>query len=477
MSDAVEHHALGQQELLIKRLSEFVGFPSVGADPDMADGMENARQWLEALLARIGFRNIQRLEANGGQPALYADRLDAPGKPTLLVYAHYDVQPDAPVEKWETPPFEATEIGDRIYGRGISDDKAPMLIALHALAAFITVEGRTPVNVKLLMEGEEETGSPSLPAILAANRDLLTADAVLSADGARWRPDLPTINVGTRGMAGFEFAVTTANKDLHSGRYGGILRNPLHIMSSLIASLHDSNGRIAVPGFYDDVSEPDENARRGIAQIVNALPQTDRIADDIGAEPFGEHGYSLLERLWLRPCLDINGLWGGYIGAGAKTVIPSEASAKLTMRLVRTQNPDKVRDAVISHLRQQLPDGATLEVRDSKHGSKAYLLPDDHPLLSAGMSALQKVTGETPHKVRIGASLPLTSIVQELLGIHTLMFSFATADENFHAPNEFFRKDSIGEGLASWVAIVRHIATQTAESYSAFKASQQETSL
>ncbi|WP_289033028.1 M20/M25/M40 family metallo-hydrolase [uncultured Roseibium sp.] len=472
MRDPVEHYALGWQDLLIGRLSEFVSFPSVGADPAMADGMETARQWLEALLTDIGFQNIQRLQADEGQPALYAERLDAPGKPTLLVYAHYDVQPDAPLEKWDTPPFEATEVGDRIYGRGISDDKAPMLIALHALAAFIAVEGRLPVNIKLLLEGEEETGSPSLPAILAANRGLLAADAVLSADGARWRSDLPTMNVGTRGMAGFEFAVTTANKDLHSGRYGGILRNPLHVMSALIASLHDTEGRIAVPGFYDGICEPDDATRNGIARIAETLPDTGRIADDVGAAPFGEPGYSLLERLWLRPCLDINGLWGGYTGAGAKTVIPTEASAKLTMRLVPGQDPVKAQDAVIAHLHAQLPDGAALEIRDSKQGSAAYLLPDDHPLLAAGTNALKQVTGETPHKVRIGASLPLTSIVQEKLGIDTVMFSFSISDENFHAPNEFFRKSSIAEGLACWVTVLRKVADQSPATYSAFTKSQ-----
>ena len=217
----------------------------------------------------MGFASVSASDPpdGSGQPALYAERLDAPGKPTILVYAHYDVQPPDPLDKWHSPPFEATERDGRLYGRGISDDKGPMMIALDTLAAFIAVEGRLPINVKLLIEGEEETGSPSLPGILETHRDLLAADAVLSADGARWRPDLVALNVGSRGNAGFEMRVQTAAQDLHSGRYGGIVANPLHVLSRLIAGLHDARGHIAAPGFYDGVAEPTAAERAEIAAI------------------------------------------------------------------------------------------------------------------------------------------------------------------------------------------------------------------
>jgi acetylornithine deacetylase/succinyl-diaminopimelate desuccinylase-like protein len=468
MSDPVLDHALAREDVFVDALTEFVSYPSVGADPSMAEGMENARQFVEARLAAMGFEKRQRLSpASGtGQPAIYGERLDAPGKPTILVYAHYDVQPPDPLDKWHSPPFEATEREGRLYGRGISDDKAPMMIALDALAAFLSVEGKLPVNVKLLIEGEEETGSPSLPGILETNRALLAADAVLSADGARWRPDLVALNVGSRGNAGFEIRVETAAQDLHSGRYGGIVANPLHVLSNLIASLHDAEDRIAVPGFYDGVAEP-TNAER--AEIADIPYDEDSAFAAIGARPHGEAGYSTLERLWMRPTLDVNGMWGGYTGAGSKTVIPSEAFAKLTMRLVPGQDPDRAQQAVIDHFKAQLPDYARIEVYGERGSSGAYAVPSDHPLLQAAVAALEETTGQKPLKVRIGASLPLTEIVARILGLDTVMFSFALADENFHAPNEFFRRSSITEGLSAWIAILRKLGALSPADFAPFR--------
>jgi acetylornithine deacetylase/succinyl-diaminopimelate desuccinylase-like protein len=457
MTDPVLAHALDRQTQLIEALKNLVSCPSVGADSAMAQGMEDARQLIEARLNAIGFRNAQRLSpADGqGEPAIFAERMDAPGKPTIIVYAHYDVQPSEPLDKWNTPPFEAVERDGRIYGRGISDDKGPMMIAIEALAAFVEVDGQLPVNVKILIEGEEETGSPSLPRILERHRDLLAADAVLSADGARWRPDLVTLNVGSRGNAGFEVRVQTSGQDLHSGRYGGIVANPLHVLSTLVSSLHSDNGVIQVAGFYDGVEDPTPAERAEIAAIPYNESET---LAAIAAKPHGETGYSTLERLWMRPTIDVNGMWGGYLGAGSKTVIPNEAFAKLTMRLVPGQNPETAKQAVISHLKAQLPSYAKLEVYGDRGQGGAYAVPPDHPLLKASVSALEHTTGETPLKVRIGASLPLTEIVSRILGLDTVMFSFAISDENFHAPNEFFRLSSIADGLAAWVCIMREIA-------------------
>lgn len=468
MTDPVVTRALEQEPRLIETLKTLVACPSVGADPAMAQGMEDARTLIESRLSAMGFANMQRLTPpdGSGEPALYGERMDAPGKPVILVYAHYDVQPADPLEKWDTPPFEAVERDGRLFGRGISDDKAPMLIALESLAAFIAVEGKLPVNVKLLIEGEEETGSPSLPAILETHRDVLAADAVLSADGARWRPDLVALNVGSRGNTGFEVRVQTAAQDLHSGRYGGIVANPLHVLSSLIASLHDENGHIAADGFYDGVVAPTEAERAEIA----AIPFDEKSTfGAIGAQPSGEAGYNSLERLWMRPTLDVNGMWGGYIGAGSKTVIPNEAFAKLTMRLVPGQDPQKAKEAVINHLRHRLPPEATLEITGERGQGGAYAVPTDHPLLEAAVAALEHTSGETPLKVRIGASLPLTEIVSRILGLDTVMFSFALSDENFHAPNEFFRLSSIPDGLASWVQILREIAKLSPADFAAYR--------
>lgn len=468
MSDPVLDHALAQQGHLTNGLKALVGCPSVGVDPAMEQGMEDARQLIESRLDAMGFVNRQRLtpKDGSGAPSLFAERLDVPGAPTILVYAHYDVQPPDPLDKWESPPFEVTERHGRLFGRGISDDKAPMLIALDTLAAFVTVEGELPINVKLLIEGEEEIGSPSLPGILEAHRALLDANAVLSADGARWRPDLVALNVGSRGNTGFEIRVQTAAQDLHSGRYGGIVANPLHVLSRLVASLHDSKGQIAAPGFFDGVIAPTKAERAEIA----AIPYDEQAAlAEIGAQPVGEEGFSTLERLWMRPTLDVNGMWGGYIGAGSKTVIPKEAFAKVTMRLVPGQDAQAAKEAVIAHLRAQLPDYASLEIHGKRGQSGAYAVPNDHPLLAAAVAALEHTTGETPLKVRIGASLPLTEIVLRVLGVDTVMFSFALADENFHAPNEFFRLSSISDGLAAWVQIIRQIAEIPPDRFAPFR--------
>ena len=468
MTDPVFAYALDRQPQLIEALKTLVACPSVGADPAMAQGMEDARHLIEARLDVMGFQNRQLLTPadGGGQPAIFAERMDARGKPTMLVYAHYDVQPSDPLNKWDTPPFEPVERSGRLYGRGISDDKGPMMIALDTLAAFVAVEGRLPINVKLLIEGEEETGSPSLPGILETHRDLLAADAVLSADGARWRPDLVTLNVGSRGNAGFEVRVQTAGQDLHSGRYGGIVANPLHVLSVLVASLHDAQGHVEAPGFYNGVAEPTQAEREEIASIP--YDEGDAFAA-IAAEPLGEAGYSTLERLWMRPTVDINGMWGGYTGAGSKTVIPNEAFAKLTMRLVPGQDPHVAKNAVIDHLKTLLPPYATLEVCGDRGQAGAYGVPADHPLLGAAASALEHTTGQSPLKVRIGASLPLTEIVSRVLGLDTVMFSFALSDENFHAPNEFFRLSSITDGLAAWVQIMRQIAEIAPDSFAPYR--------
>ncbi|MDT8345836.1 MAG: M20/M25/M40 family metallo-hydrolase [Thermohalobaculum sp.] len=468
MSDPVLGHALAGRDALIARLEALIRCPSVGVDPAAAEGMEAARRLIETWAVEAGFSGLRRLSApdGSGQPAIYAERCDAPGRPTILVYGHYDVQPPEPLGAWTTPPFEPAIRDGRMFGRGASDDKGPVLVALGALAAFAAVEGRLPVNVKLLIEGEEETGSPSLGPILDAHCDLLAADAVLSADGARWRPDLVTVNVGHRGSGGIEIRVRTAVKDLHSGRYGGIVPNALHVLARILAGLHDGQGRIAVPGFLDGVAEPDAAARAAIATI----PMDEgALYAGLGTAPAGEAGYGLLERLWLRPTLEVNGMWGGHTGPGAKTVIPHEARAKITVRMVEGQDPARVRAALIAHLHAACPPGARLDVTAERGWAGAYTVPPAHPLLGAAEDALAATTGMRPVRVRIGATLPLADIVRDRLGIDTVMFSFATADEDFHAPNEFFRLSAIDGGLTAWVAILRGLGRQDAAGYAPFR--------
>jgi acetylornithine deacetylase/succinyl-diaminopimelate desuccinylase-like protein len=465
MTDAVLDHLLATKGDFVARLGAFVAHPSVSTDPAYREGMAGARGFLLKRLAELGFTDGQELVA-GGHAAVTARWHGAgPDVPTLLVYGHYDVQPPDPAEAWHSPPFALTSRNGRLHARGVSDDKGPMLLAVETLGAFLAVEGRLPVNVTLLLEGEEEMGSATLPAILKQHRALLAADAVLSADGARWRADLPTMTVATRGNTALEFSVRTAAKDLHSGRYGGVARNALHEMAKLIGSLHDAEDNIIVPGFADDAVRPTDADLTALSGIPFDVAAHDA---SIGTSS----GYStaqFLERLWLRPTLDANGMWGGYTGAGGKTVIPAEAHAKLSMRLVPGQDPARCVAAVAAHLRARCPAGVELTLRPTREGTRAYAIPDAHPLLLACEAALETTTGTRPLRVRMGATLPLTDIVHGLLGIDTVMFSFATADEDFHAPNENWRETAIGEGFAAWVALMRGLAGRKRADFAAYR--------
>lgn len=468
MTDSVLDHALLGLDRLQSDIAALVAAESVGADPARADGMEAARLLLENRLKGAGYSGITRLTpADGsGQPAIYAEQLDAPGAPTLLIYGHYDVQPPEPLDAWDSPAFALTERDGRLYGRGASDDKGPMLIALAALEAFLDVEGRLPVNVKLLLEGEEETGSPSLPGILDSHAELLAADAVLSADGGRWRADLVSLTTGSRGSAGFDISLTTAGKDLHSGRYGGAVPNALHAMARLLSSLHDAEGRIVVAGFLDGVAMPTPEEAGAMA----AIPFDEAaFFAPLGTVPYGEPGFSTLDRLWMRPTVEVNGMWGGHTGAGSKTVIAHQAHAKLTMRLVPGQDPKRAMEAVQAHLRAMTPAGAQLRIHSVRGLSAAYAVPDAHPLLAAASAALEATTGQHPVRVRMGATLPLTGQIHDALGIDTVMFSFSTSDEDYHAPNEFLRKSALPDGLAAWIDLLRRVGKQKTRDYGPYR--------
>lgn len=435
------------QTPLLADLIDFTRIASVSTDPAYAPHVETASFWLAERLKRAGLDQAT-VHRTAGHPIVTAQWLKAEGAPTVLVYGHYDVQPPDPVESWKSPPFEPELRNGRLYGRGVSDDKGPLLIAITAVEALLSETGKLPVNVKFIIEGEEECGSPNLEGFVARHASELKADLVLSADGAMWRPDEPSITVANRGLAALEFTVTGAAKDLHSGRHGGGIANPLHAIATLVASLHDADGRIAVQGFYDAVKPADEAVRHAI----RALPFDEaRYLQSIGAPSgAGEKGYSLLERQWLRPTLDVNGLWGGYQGAGSKTVIAHQASAKITCRLVPDQDPDVITQLIARHLERHCPPGVTLAIRDSGHGSKAYEVPGDHPGLAIAEQALGEIYGTPALRVRMGATIPIGLIFREALGAETIFFSFSTADEDYHAPNEFFRLARLDEGVWAW---------------------------
>lgn len=453
MSDPVIDHLLARHDAILGDLVSLLRIPSVSADPAFADGMAAARRFLLDRLTAIGLENVQLLDG-GGQAAVYGDWLHAPGKPTVLVYGHYDVQPPDPLDQWVTPPFEPTIRDGRLYARGASDVKGSTMIAIESVAALLAVEGRCPVNVKFFLEGEEETGSPSLRGIIERYRDLLSADAMLSADGGRASLEVPTVNTGARGANGLEFTLRTAAGDLHSGRYGGAVRNALHDMAALVATLHDADGRVAVAGFDAD-ADPVTRQQRDDAAAFPFDP--DAFLAAVGAAGHGDPGYSLRERITLRPCLDVNGLWGGYTGAGGKTIIPAEAHAKLTVRIVEGQDPRRVIGAVRAHLEAHCPRGASLTFRPPGDGSPASTLAADHPLVQAAERVLERQTGRRPLAVRLGATVPITALFKETLGIDTLMFGFNLPDEPVHAPNEFFRVASIAEGLRAWPQLLREL--------------------
>lgn len=464
MSDPLLDYLETETPAILDRLMDLVRIPSVSTDPSYEHGMAQARAVLLDRLSHMGLTDVQTLDA-GGHPAVYGEWRGLGEGPTLLVYGHYDVQPPDPIDQWLSPPFEPEVRDGRIYGRGVSDDKGPSSIALETIAAFISVAGRLPVNVKVLLEGEEETGSPTLGRLLHENRELLNVDAVISADGARWRPDLVTVNIGSRGNAGFEFTVTTADKDLHSGRYGGVVANALHVMAELIAALHAPDGSVAVPGFYDDAA-----VAAAEREAITDIPFDEGgFYSATGATPRGEPGYTTLERLWLRPCLDVNGVWGGYTGPGGKTVIPHEAHAKVTMRLVPGQDPDQVCQAVKDFLVQRCPAGCAIRFGTDRGRSAAYEVPLNHPLLHAVEAALLQTNGSAPYRVRVGGTLPMSHIVRRELGIDTVMFAFSTADEDFHAPNEFFRLSSIDSGLRAWAALFRILGAAGASEFAALR--------
>jgi len=441
---------VANHDRILAELIEFASIPSVSTDPAHTADITAASQWVAGTLAAAGPFTVRTI-ATPGNPVVYGEWLGAPGKPTVLVYGHYDVQPEDPVDKWHSPPFTPTVRDGRLYARGVSDDKGPMLIPIKVAEAFFAAAGALPVNVKCMFEGEEEIGSPSLDAFIRDHQQLLAADVVLSADGAMWRIDEPSLTVASRGLAGLEVTLTAASKDLHSGRHGGSVANPLHAMAQLIASLHAPDGRVAVAGFYDEVVELTPAERADIA----ALPFSEAAyLQQVGAPAaFGEPGYSTLERQWTRPTLEVNGMWGGYTGPGGKTVIPSEAHAKITCRLVSDQNPEEIVALVARHLEGHVPPGTRLAIAYSEHGARPAHIGAGHFALQAAGGALRAVYGVKPLVVRMGGTVPISELFQRHMGLDTVFFSFSTADEDYHAPNEFFRVHRLHEGLEAWARV------------------------
>lgn len=432
----------------IRELAEFVAVPSVSRDADAAT-MTSAARWLADQL----FFADGRVERTAGHPVVRADWLGADGAPTVLVYGHYDVQPTGAGADWLTPPFELTMDGDVVRGRGASDDKGPVYLVAKTAQAFVAQEGGLPLNVKFLFEGEEEVGSPHLADYVATHAAELAADLVISADGAMWRPGEPSLSLASKGLVSMDIVVEGASTDLHSGRYGGTVANPLHVLSQILASLHEASGQVAVAGFYDDVAPLADARRREIALVP--FDEAEYVGGLGLAAGHGEPGYTTLERLWERPTLDVNGVEGG----GKYTVIPRRAVGHVSCRLVPGQRPDAIIECVTDHVRRQDTCGVSVRVLADDARVPAYTIPADHPAIAAAAAALSVVyPGQDVLLACISGTLPATHLFEQALGCKTLFFSFSTADEKLHAPNEFLRIRRLREGMRAWEVLWRLLA-------------------
>ncbi len=435
-------------------LIDFVRIPSVSTLPAHRADIGAAAVWVAARLQRAGVPEVRTIDTPGNPVVVGRWRVDAE-LPTVLVYGHYDVQPAEPLELWDSAPFEPEVRGGRVYGRGASDDKGGVLIAIQAVEAWSAATGAPPVNVTFVIEGEEEVGSPNLPTFLHEHREVLTGDLAISADGSMLGVDQPSLTIGTRGMAGCQIDLVGASSDLHSGLYGGAVPNPLEGLARILAAMHDAHGRVAVPGFYDNVREPSEAVRAAIDE----LPRDDAAElRSLGLDAWvGEEGYSPLERRWVRPTLEINGMWGGFQGEGVKTVLPSAAHAKITCRLVEGQDPDVVLSAIERYVRDLTPPQMRADVSRLPGKARAYEMPLDDPALAIARACLETVYGKEPLAVWVGGTVPVASEFRSILGMWCLYFAFAEPDNGIHAPNEFFRVETLRRGTLATVRLLHEI--------------------
>ena len=435
-------------------LHEFLRIPSVSAKTEHDDDVRRAAHWVRDRLAGAGLDAA--VKDTPGHPVVLGEwRGAGPDAPTVLVYGHYDVQPPEPLDLWRSPPFEPDLRDGRIYARGAADDKGQLFVHLKALESHLAARGRLPVNVVVLAEGEEEVGSPNLAPFVRERREQLQADVVVISDSAMFAPGAPSLLFSLRGLAYFEIHASGPSSDLHSGAYGGAVPNPANALARVLASLHDETGRIAVDGFYDDVAEPPP----GILEGMRALPfDADEYAKEAGTAPVGgEADCSPLERLWTRPCCDVNGLLSGYTGEGAKTVLPARAVAKVSFRLVPDQTPGRVRQLLEAHLERVAPPGIELRLVEL-HGGRPWRASLSGPVFDAASRALERSFGVRPVLVGEGGSIPIVVELEEILGAETLLLGFALPGANMHAPNEWFATDCFEKGIETVIHLYDELA-------------------
>ena len=443
------------QDRFVEEYLEFLRFPSISALPEHAGDVQDAAAWVANRLQQAGLEHAEVMQT-GGHPVVYGDWLHAPGQPTVLIYGHLDVQPVDPLELWDHPPFEPRRTNDRVSARGASDSKGNMFPTIVALEGLLQSEGRLPVNVKLCYEGQEEIGSPQISDFLARHREKFACDVAVSSDGGQFDAEQPSLTVALRGICAVQVDVTGPSRDLHSGSYGGAVCNPIHELAALLAGLHHGDGSVAVPGFYDRVRAATAEERAQTAAVP--FSEEEFLAETGSPAVFGAPGYTTRERIWHRPTLEINGVWGGYQEAGIKTVLPSRAGAKITCRLVADQDPEEIRRLLIDHLTNAAPEGVVVEVQRLSMDGKPYEIPADNRFNRIAAEVLTEEYGKAPVYLRAGGSIPITGCFRDHLGVHTVNFGFGLKDELAHSPNEFFRLSSFRRSQRLYARLLRRMA-------------------
>jgi len=439
------------KQRFLDELFDLIRIPSVSADSKFKDDVRRAAEFVRDRLSDAGLDNAEVIDT-AGHPIVFAQKIIDPSKPTVLVYGHYDVQPADPYELWDTPPFEPTIRNERIYARGACDDKGQFYMHIKALEAMLAT-GNLPCNVKVMIEGEEEVGSDHLGDFVTANRQKLAADVILISDTSIISNDVPSVESGLRGLSYVEVEVTGPNRDLHSGVYGGGVDNPINVLCQMIASLKDADGRITIPGFYDPVVDLTDAER---AELAKAPFDLDEYKRDLGiGDVFGEAGYSTNERTSIRPTLDVNGIWGGYTGEGAKTVLPSKASAKISMRLVPNQTPDEITALFAAHFESIAPASVTVKVKPH-HGGFPYVTPTDSLEFEAASRAFEEAWGKKPIPTRGGGSIPIVALFEKELGIKSILMGFGLDADALHSPNESYGLFNFYKGIETIPYFYKH---------------------
>jgi len=452
--DRVDAYLDAHRNEFEEQLKALIRIPSVSAQPAHNPDTRRAAEFVRDDLASMGLR--AELIETKGHPIVYAESLNAPGQPTLLIYGHYDVQPPEPLEPWLSPPFEPTIRDGNLYARGATDDKGQMFTHVKAAEAWLKGAGALPINVKFLIEGEEEVGGANLELYVAENKDKLKCDYAVISDTSQFAPGIPAITYGLKGLAYFELRVQGADRDLHSGTYGGAVQNPLNALSVILESIKGPDGKIRIAGFYDDVRKLETWEREEFAKLP--FSEAEFQADLKVNALFGEEGYTTLERKWARPTYDINGLWGGYAGPGPKTVLPCKAGAKFSFRLVPNQDHKKVGTLLRKHIAAVCPPGVTWELEEM-HGAPAVLVEvKGRPAVEAAVKAIEAGFGRPPVFMREGGSIPVVGLIKTQLGVDTLLLGWGQNDDNLHGPNEKFNLADFHRGIKASAHLMAEMA-------------------